>query len=404
MITAKVVLFISKTLKNGEHPLMIRMIQDRKPTYKSVGISCKKEWWDDINNRPHKRHPNRIEVDILINRKLQEVNTKILSLKNEDLELNPEQILSSNQKTPHLKTTVFHFFTETTERLIKSNRVGNANVFKDAQRALEKYRNQKDMTFRAIDLVFLNHFEEHLRERNVTENSISVYMRTLRALYNKAIIEGVVKKEHYPFGQYKISKLNTKTRKRALSKEDLNKLLELGIEKESKLFLAQQYFIFSFYTMGTNLVDMAHLKWSNIENGRLMYIRAKTGKHYNIKLLPPAQIIIDYFKQIATSEYIFPILHPTKHSTATQIDNRITKISKEVNKGLKKIALLCEIEGILTFYVARHSWATMLKRNGISTSIISEAMKHDTERTTQVYLDSFNNDILDLANESLLNS
>jgi integrase len=139
------------------------------------------------------------------------------------------------------------------------------------------------------------------------------------------------------------------------------------------------------------------------ENGRLKYIRAKTGKHYNIKILAPALEILNwYLEHYPESEYIFPILDQSKHKTATQKDNRITKISKEVNKDLKEIALKAEIDFNITFYVARHSWATILKRSGVSTSVISEAMKHDTERTTQIYLDSFENDILDEANENLL--
>ena len=128
----------------------------------------------------------------------------------------------------------------------------------------------------------------------------------------------------------------------------------------------------------------------------------KTGKEYNIKILPPALEILNYYLKNQSSDYIFPILSNLKHISAQQQKDRIKKVTKKINKDLKEIATLCDIGINLTTYVARHSWATILKKSGVSTSIISEAMKHDTEKTTQIYLDSFENDIIDEANMRLL--
>jgi site-specific recombinase XerD len=240
--------------------------------------------------------------------------------------------------------------------------------------------------------------------KNVSENSISVYFRTLRSLFNKAIQEKLIKIEKYPFNVYKISKLSVKTKKRAISMESIQKISNLDFEIDSLDWHSKNYFLFSFYTMGTNIVDIAHLTKANIEDGRLKYKRMKTGNEYNIKLLAPALEILDYYLKHPKSNYIFPMLNNTIHISPTQIHNRVKKVTKQINASLKSIGVLCEIEIKLTTYVARHSFATVLKRNGVSTSIISEAMKHDTEKTTQIYLDSFENSVIDDANETLLNS
>jgi len=155
--------------------------------------------------------------------------------------------------------------------------------------------------------------------------------------------------------------------------------------------------------MGMNFSDIAKLEWSNIDNDRVYYTRSKTGKNYNVKLLPPAIEILDHYRAIKTDKYVFPILNENIHKTAISIDNRIEKLNKQTNSDLKEIGKEKKIQLNLTTYVARHSWATILKRSGASTTQISEGLGHDTEKTTQTYLDSFENETLDKVNEMLMN-
>ncbi len=231
-------------------------------------------------------------------------------------------------------------------------------------------------------------------------------MRTLRSVFNKAISEGYCDKQHYPFHEYKISKLDTKTIKRALTKEQLAKFNAVKVVKGTHEWDSKNYFMFSFYTRGMNFTDIAKLKWSDIKGNRLKYTRSKTKQNFDMELLPPAVKILNYYKAFTGGDdvnYVFPILSKERHITASQIDNRIEKMTKATNKDLKELANESKIDFNLTTYVARHSFATILKRKGQSTSVISELMGHDSEKTTQIYLDSFGNDELDKANRSLLN-
>lgn len=404
MISTKVLLYKSKVLKNGEHPIMIRLINDRKSKYIATGQSCDPDLWDFKENKPNKKHPNRIELELFLDKKKNEAQKIILNYENDNKTYSPEQI-KKTYKIGSKKTTVFKFMDQIIENLIKINKIGNANMYKDCKRALSKYRNGKDMNFTDIDVSFLKKFEQSFSERGVTGNSISVYMRSIRSVFNKAIVEGYCKRDLYPFYNYKISKLITDTAKRALTKVQMQKIIVLKIKPDNKLYVAKNIFLFSYYNRGMNFTDMASLKWENIINDRLIYTRAKTGKNYNIGLLKPAIEILNYYKKFTGDKkdnYIFQLLIKEKHVTAQQIDNRIEKMNKMVNKDLKEIASLAKIDFNLTTYVARHSYATIMKRSGASTSIISESLGHDTEKTTQIYLDSFENKILDEANKALL--
>ncbi|ABG58733.1 site-specific integrase [Cytophaga hutchinsonii] len=401
MASVKVFLAKNKQLKNGEYPVWIRIIIDRKTKYSSLGISTKLEWWDENKCIPNKKNPNKFELETLISKKIAEVKKAIMESEIENKSYSADEIIATTKKSKN-KITVLKFYDEVIERFKKANKIGNAAVYRDSRKALFKFRKGKDLFFHELDPGMLNKLEEYLLGNDVSENSISVYIRTLRSLYNKAIIEGYVKKDCYPFDVYKISKLDTKTKKRAITKDLMQRIIDLKIDEDTNEWHSKNYFLFSYYNMGMNISDIAILKNANIENGRLKFKRMKTGKEYNIKLLKPAIEILNYYLEHQLSKYIFPILNDKVHINQNQIHNRIKKVTKQINSGLKVIAKSCDIDVKLTTYVARHSWATILKKSGVSTSVISEAMKHDTEKTTQIYLDSFENDIIDDANEKIL--
>ncbi len=402
MSSVKALLYTHKTLSNGEHPILIQIIKDRKRKTISLGHSCSEKLWDFKEGIPKMKHPNFKEISLLIDKKKAEAKTLVLNLEIEKRDYSLDEF-GKKFKNKGKKTTVIKFTELLIANFLKADNVGNANAYKDAKRELVKFRNGIDFTFSDIDQSFLRKYEQYFRERKLKENSISVYFRSLRSIFNKAIAEGYAKRSDYPFEEFKISKFNTETQRRAISKAEI-KLIENFETKEGlSLFNSKYYFLFSFYTMGMNFSDIAKLKWENISGDRVTYTRSKTGKKYSVKLLPPAIEIIDYYKNFKRDEFVFPILEKAIHQTAISIDNRIEKMTKATNKDLKEIAKQVKIEINLTTYVARHSWATILKRAGVSTSIISEGLGHHTEATTKIYLDSFENKTIDDANEVLMN-
>ncbi|PKP20806.1 MAG: hypothetical protein CVU05_08230 [Bacteroidetes bacterium HGW-Bacteroidetes-21] len=402
MSTIKVLLYTSKVMKNGEHPIMLRVTQNRKSKYVSIGYSCRPELWDTENNSPSKKHPNKKLLDIVIKQKCIDTEKLLLSLDEKKKHYSLEDV-RNKIKRKNGSQGLIPYIEGIVSRLQKANKIGNATVYNDLKRSLSSFAGV-NLLFSDITVSFLKKYEQNFLENKVKENSISYYMRTIRSVFNKAIADGEIEREMYPFDEYKISKLNTTTIKRAIPRKDIRVLEGLGIDKSSRLFNSLNYFLFSFYNGGKNFTDIALLTWQNIQNERLVYKRTKTGKIYNIALLPPAKKILDFYAETQRSneDYIFPILSHSNHKTETSRKNRIHKIIGQTNSDLKTLSKEAKLNTVLTTYVARHSYATILKQNGISTSIISEALGHSSEKTTQIYLDSFENSVLDEANKSIL--
>ena len=402
-VSVKLYLGKWKTLKNGEHPILIRLTKNRKRLTMNIGFTCNEKWWDERTNRPSSKHPLQKDLTINIEKKLQLANKIILEYENENKEFNLNDLKRRLSKETVSKS-VFEFIDEHAENLKKAGKIGNSKVYRDLKSQISNFNHKKDFYFSDISPMFLNHFEQFFREKEAGDTGISYYMRTLRALCNKAMTEGILKRVNYPFDEYKISKFNTKTIKRAITKEEMIKIISCKFPTDTRYFHSRNYFLFSFFNMGLNFIDLALLKWDNIEDGRLKYIRAKTGKAYNIKIQPQAEAILDFYRYEDNSKpgnYIFPILSEA-HATKTSIFYRVIKVREQVNKDLKEISKLAGVNKYITTYVARHSWATISKRSGISTAVISEALGHADEKTTQIYLEEFEPEILDDANETVL--
>ena len=401
MASIRVLLYVQKLLKNGEHPIIIQLIKDRKVKKITIG-SCLPSLWDFKQQLPKHKHPQFRELEILIEKKRSEAKKLLLSLENENSNFSITDFEKKLQPKSESKS-VFIFLDLLIAKLIKDNKLGNADVYKDLRRFIIRFKNDNDLNFDEIDEIFLRKLEEDCRARSMSDVSMSTYFRTLRALYNRAISEKFAKQIDYPFSRFKISKFSTQTKKRALDWQEIQKIIDLPILKESKLYDTQQLFIFSYFAWGINFTDIAFLEWSNLKNNILSYIRAKTGRSYSIPLIPEAIAIIEHYNQYRSDDYIFPILHKNRHKTPKTIRNRIKKVSRNINDNLKELATLAGIDTEITFYVARHTFATVLKKKGLPTSIIQEMMGHDSERTTQIYLDGFDNQVLYDASKLLVN-
>ncbi len=405
MATIKVVLFKHNTSMEGKHPVYLRVTQDRKSRYIKIGTACKPELWDEKTNMPKRTHPDYFEMKVLIEKKISEAGKMLLHDEIDDKERSVEELQKRFKKGKMNKISVLKYFEQIIKQLKGTGRLGYAAVFTSTMNSLSTFRDSKDFEFSDITLAFITRYEESFLKRGVKPNSVFVLMRTFKTLINYAKKDEVVRDTFDPFKEFSFRKYRSiKTKKRAISKEDIIKIGAYETIPGSSIDHAKKYFMFSYYTRGTNFSDMCYVKWENISNNRLEYIRKKTKKQLSIGLLEPAVEILNYFKDKyydGEDGYIFPILkrHHVKPETR---ENRIDKVLRAVNDDLKIIAEKCEINEVLTTYVARHSYATVMKKSGALTSHISESMGHQNERTTQIYLDSFENTVLDEANKAIL--
>ncbi len=396
--TIEVVCYKSKVLANNESPLMLRITKDRKRKYSSIGLSLNPVYWDFEKNKPRRNCPDKARIEHIISEQIKKYRDQVLDLQVEDKEFTSTSLYDRVNNQIKRKT-VSDLFQSHIANLKAQKRTGYALTFSELYNSLILFHGHLDIHFADIDVTWLRQYEAWLRSRGSAENTIGKRFRTLRAVYNLAIEQGIVKAEYYPFKVYKVSKLHQTPAKRAISKEEIMKVINYQCTDPYDR-LAIDLFTFGYFMGGINFGDMAFLKSENIVDGRLVYIRRKTHKLIRLPLQPKAIEIIERYHTNGAL-FLFPILSDF-HKTEQQQRNRLHKVLSNVNKRLKRIGKNMEIPIDLTTYVSRHSYATVLKRSGVSTSIICESLGHSSEKVTQYYLDSFENSQIDEAMKNLL--
>ena len=399
MTTVDVICYKYKPLKNGELPIKIRICKDRKTRYINLGVSTKLEEWDFEKNQPKSICPNREMLEKLISNKISEVRNKIVELKSENKEFSATTLVDKVSH-PTKTITVGELFRLHIHCLEEEKRTGYRLSIQQTYNSLIKFNRHLDIHFSEMDCSWLRRYETWLRKQGKSENTIGIRFRNIRMIFNLAINMGLIKPENYPFKQLKVSKLHQETAKRALTKEEILSVVNYNITgKDFYCKLAVHLFTFSYFMGGINFVDMAYLTGKNIVNNRLIYNRRKTSKLINLPMQERAKMVLKEYNK-SNQTFLFPILSNT-HKTEQQRLNRLHKVITKVNRALKVIGEELCIPIKLTTYVARHSYATVLKRAGVSTSIICESLGHSSEKVTQIYLDGFENSQIDKAMENL---
>lgn len=387
----------------GDYPVVLRITKDRRKKEISLGMRCNENQFEN-------QEFTRLYTDYEINNELLlNIRSKALKIIREfqndghDFTLKEfEQKFKGNNQKSKIKTSkVIEFFDKIIGEKIETGKVETARAYKESRNALRKFSGN-NITFNDITPLFLEKFELYLRENGNKTGGVAFKMREVRTIYNKAIMMGVASQELYPFKFYKISKLKPEKNKRALTSDEIKKIKSLDLSENPQLQDTLNYFLFSFYSRGMNFVDIMKLKWSHINNGRISYTRSKTKVPFDIEILEPAQSIINYYQSIKRkTDYVFPILNQN-NMTPVQIENRKKKVLQKTNKELKEIAKLAGINKRLSTYVARHSFATILKKKGSSIEKISELMGHSDVQVTMTYLKEFDSEVLDTENRKLL--
>lgn len=391
MASVKITLYIHKTLKDGSHPIIIQLIKDRKRKTISTGYTSKADHWNSNQELPNSKHPNHQLLTKYIKSKQIQVQNILLELDSRDVDYSLDDVANILNREQHIDS--FKEFSQSLiDGMVENDQLGNARVYAYTQKMFLK-STKNEIRIRDINYKVIKSFQDYLTRRGNSVNTISIHLRTLRAIIYSAIKEEIIPEDENPFKGYSIK--NEKTKKRAVDKEVIKMVEDLDTSDKTSLELYKDLFLFSFYCRGMNYIDMVFLKVSNINNDRIIYTRQKTGQNFNIKITPKTMAIINKYNNLSDKEsYIFPVIK-TKGSEHHEYRNGM----RLMNKKLKIISELLDLNVPLTTYVSRHSWATIAKKSGIPTAIISEGLGHESESTTQIYLDNFDTDVLDNANE-----
>lgn len=401
-----VVCRMDKITRKNETIPYLRCIINRKLKYVSLQFTINANYWDFEEQRLKDDCPNRQHYQFLIDSKLEEFRKRIQKLEVLEMDITFETLFP--QQVKQKTCTIAQYFNVLINKQRELGKLKTASKYYFTLSSLNKFRSM-DIEFSEIDLKFLNDYEFFLRKAGLASNSIATKFSCLKAVYNKAREENIFNCTDSPFVKVKIGRLWTQTRKRAINKEDVQRLKELDLSSLSKyatpyLEFARDIFLFSYYTAGINFKDISTLRYCDLDNGRIYYSRHKTNKSMNTLLLPGALAILNkYLKQeVKAEDYIFPILDRNIHITEQQQSDRIQKVLGQVNRKLKIISKALGLKINLTTYVARHTFATVLKKSGVNIGIISESLGHSDIKTTQIYLDNFEKEEVDAAMQNLL--
>ena len=314
------------------------------------------------------------------------------------------------------ESSLFTFMHGVIAQLKQLGKVRTSETYTATLKSFMAFRDEQDVPLDGISSDMMLMYEAHLKARGVRMNTISFYMRNLRAVYNRAVEKGLTQPNN-PFRHVYTGV--DKTVKRAIPIKAIKALKKLDLSMKPSLDFARDMFLFSFYTRGMSFVDIAYLKKTDLQNGILTYRRRKTGQELSIKWEKCMAEIIAKYPENKT-DYLLPIIKEKgngrnsvshqaclngrvvtdegKANERRQYDNTLHL----VNYRLKELSTMLKLQRPLTMYVARHSWASAAKAKNVPLSVISEGMGHDSEATTQIYLASLETSVVDKANKMIL--
>lgn len=282
------------------------------------------------------------------------------------------------------------------EHARQQGKYSTAHNYRTSLSSFLRFRQGEDLPLHELTASIITDYEHWLKAHQINMSTISSYMRSLRSAYNKAVEEKLVT-DRNPFEKSYTG--YPKTEKRSLNTEDIRKLHALPLDKDNCLRLVRDLFLFCIFACGMPFVDIAFLRKSQIsEDGYLTYQRRKTNQQIRLKLLPCALEIIQRH-QTADSPYVFPILSHTEPDKAyKQYKEKLCYY----NKILKEAGKRACISRSLTFYCARHSWASLAYEANTDVSVISKGLGHTTSRTTYIYIKGIDDTRLDDANRKIV--
>jgi len=372
----------------GSPTVRLRIIYKRFPKFYTTKIQMSSDDWKKVIGPKTRGDLN--EKKMIIHGVLRRALEIIYSLDTFSFEEFDRQFLEKDQK----KDDVFAAFESYRNYLKDNERLGNENMYHYAQESLMTFHSSKHLSFKSINVSFLKRYEAQMVKEDKSLTTLGMYLRCLRYLYNEAIKEGTVKKEDYPFGKGRYEIPRPQNIKKALTLADVGKIYKYKPKNLTEHFF-RDIWLFSYLCNGINMKDICQLKYADIKGDHIYYRRAKTintdrnSKPIDIIITDKVKKIINRWgtKPVQPEAYIFSFINDKL--TPEQKYKTIRQATATTNNYMKNIAKALKISDKITTYSARHTFATVLKRSGVNIAFISEAMGHADIKTTENYLDSF---------------
>ena len=466
--TVTVILYKSKTLANGEHPIMLRLCYNGQRKYKSFGLSCSEKMWNEKKEEVRSTHPYAKSMNTLIRAEVDKANKRIMELERDKKDYSVTTLMKDLSKSAPTTTSLFDMFEERISFFKSTHSHNTATGYRTLLNAIKRYTEETDYELFEVDTEWIRSFEVYLRD-NYKDTSIKKFFDCFKAVMNRAVELGYIKAS--PFDDYRLIRpLDTKTPKRALSVDEMMTLMRYymktygfgnkpkpNLEKTKVRYwnakfrrrahtkltpidaeqLSLALFICSYMFQGLALVDLANLKWGDIRDIEVLdkekyardsgefgidyanehkevkdyyeinVARSKTNKPVRIlveqmTLLPFLLPFTEAIKNVPDDEvddmYVFPI-YSEQDDTPEKRFGRMTYANYLVNVNLKRIAERLGMKP-LTFYSARHTYASALYHANVPMGLIAQNMGRNPA-DIETYLKDFDRDSVIDANQHL---
>jgi len=426
-ITTSIILDQRRIKKNGKFPVKLRVISDRIVRDYSTIFELTETDYKKLNAprvSDEIQHIKRKSQQIVSGANLVIEKLSVFGfLKFEEVYINTNDKLFKIKKskpvvydqngpkdhfdyTPFLKRfTIFQedhsrpksisvTFLSYIKKLLQQGRIGSAINYQRTFRSIKAFNG--NVLFSEITTSFLFQYENWMISRDASKTTVGIVLRPLRSIFNEAIEDGIISKENcYPFGRKKYQIPTSRNLKKALTKEELGRIYfyKPGSERQE---VGRAYWLFCYFANGMNVKDMINLKWKNIQGEYLIFERSKTESSTRINPKPIIVYLTEELWDIINAHgnanrlpqnFIFPIMQP-ELNPLEQFD-LLNYVRRLINDAMAEIANKIGIDKPVTTIVTRHSFSTQLKRAGVSTEYIQEALGHTNIKTTENYLDSF---------------
>jgi integrase/recombinase XerD len=399
--TTKVCLYNFRIKRNGKYPVKIRVIWERKFYFYQTGVDLTEEQFIDY----HSRKDLRKEFDDIVyylnkaDKIVKDLGRNFSWKEFDTLYYNRKPIISRINKQSQ-SINIITQIEDYAKKLFGEGSIKTSKGYTTISNHLKDYLKKEDgcLLFSDVTPEFLNALEKYFlgSKMQLSYSSIGVYMRNIRAIFNQAISKKLISAELYPFGKGKYVPPSSKKAKKALSIDDIEKIYNYKSDIP-EVVRAKDMWLFAYFANGLNVKDIAFLKYENMKDGILSFIRAKTEhstkddiQTIQVSITEDIERIINKWgkKPANPKTFIFDMLDP-KDLSDLQIYRDINQAVKTINKYMKRIAEDLKLERVPTTNFARHSFSTILKRAGVPIEMISEQLGHTSIKTTQIYLGSF---------------
>lgn len=394
MATVKVILRTSKINSAGEAPLCIRITKDRNSKFVFLNYRIKPDCWDDEKNRVRKSHPNYQQLNAYLAGKVKEAEAVALIMETADKKILPELI--KEQIMGKAPQSFLKYADRYVKELETNQKFGSHRKVKSAVRNVRRYTNDRDLFFEQITVTWLKDYAYYLKtDREAKTNTVASNFRVLRRIINLAISEDLLEYDKNPFKKMRIE--TEKVKKNFLTDDELMMIELAPLEKNSRMDMYRNMFVFAAYAGGLRISDVLFMKWKNFDGERVLIDTRKTGSTVSIKLPSKAQEILAIYQNPNSNpdEFVFPALE-FDADYFTDIKKQFHAIANadyEANQDLKSIAKIVGLEKKVTFHTSRHSWAVRALKKGVRIEYVSKLMGHASISTTQIYAQVVNEEL-----------